>query len=51
MLFRSTITQLRMLVEHCVTVEYGGYTPSDFPESELDQRQLDILLAELEQPS
>ncbi len=49
---RATITalaehfqaKLSALIEHCVSAEAGGYTPSDFPLSGLDQRQLDRLI-------
>ncbi|MBV9773008.1 MAG: amino acid adenylation domain-containing protein, partial [Gemmatimonadetes bacterium] len=35
---------LREIVAHCVSPEAGGYTPSDFPLSGLDQEGLDALL-------
>ncbi len=49
---RSTVTalaehfqaKLLALIEHCVSAEAGGYTPSDFPLSGLEQRQLDRLI-------
>ncbi|HVG07844.1 MAG TPA: amino acid adenylation domain-containing protein [Thermoanaerobaculia bacterium] len=34
---------LRELVRHCVSVGFGGFTPSDFPLARLDQRMLDDL--------
>jgi natural product biosynthesis luciferase-like monooxygenase protein/amino acid adenylation domain-containing protein/non-ribosomal peptide synthase protein (TIGR01720 family)/FkbM family methyltransferase len=34
---------LRELVRHCLQVEFGGYTPSDFPLVRLDQQALDGL--------
>ena len=34
---------LRRLIEHCLSPQAGGYTPSDFPLARLDQRQLDRL--------
>jgi len=37
-------TTLLALVDHCVTAETGGFTPSDFPEAELSQEELDRLL-------
>ncbi|MET9919966.1 amino acid adenylation domain-containing protein [Streptomyces sp. NPDC006435] len=43
----ATTDRLRALVEHCVAVTSEGATPSDFPESGLDQQQLDILLGDL----
>ena len=38
---------LGTLVRHCLSPEAGGFTPSDFPVSGLDQADLDQLLAEL----
>jgi amino acid adenylation domain-containing protein/non-ribosomal peptide synthase protein (TIGR01720 family) len=43
----DTIERLRTLISHCVQAGDGGYTPSDFPESGLDQGQLDTLLSAL----
>jgi non-ribosomal peptide synthase protein (TIGR01720 family) len=39
---------LRELIDHCLSLEQPGYTPSDFPEMELDQEDLDNILAEIE---
>ncbi|MEZ4729299.1 MAG: amino acid adenylation domain-containing protein [Caldilineaceae bacterium] len=39
---------LRSLIEHCLTGDAGGYTPSDFPELGVDQAALDSLLAEVQ---
>ena len=47
-LAEDTVAQLRALVEHCVARTRTVSTPSDFPESGLDQRQLDNLLADVE---
>ena len=38
---------LGTLVQHCLSPQAGGFTPSDFPASGLDQADLDQLLAEL----
>ena len=38
---------LRAILAYCRTPDAGGYTPSDFPRSELDQDELDDLLAQL----
>jgi non-ribosomal peptide synthase protein (TIGR01720 family) len=38
---------LRALIEHCQSPDAGGFTPSDFPEAELSQSQLDGLLARI----
>ena len=41
---RDFVSALRELIEHCRSPETGGYTPSDFPLSGLDQRGLDALV-------
>jgi non-ribosomal peptide synthase protein (TIGR01720 family) len=38
---------LRRLITHCLSDEGGGFTPSDFPDAELSQEDLDDLMAEL----
>ncbi|MDQ3194316.1 MAG: condensation domain-containing protein [Bacteroidota bacterium] len=38
---------LKNIIEHCAASENGGYTPSDFSASGLDQHELDNLLANL----
>lgn len=38
---------LRALIEHCQSPDAGGFTPSDFPDAELSQSQLDGLLARI----
>ena len=40
---------LRSLITHCQSPEAGGYTPSDFPEADLSQKELDDLIAELDE--
>lgn len=53
---RETVQQLAQdfqsrivnLVEHCQNPDAGGMTPADFPESGLNQDELDELLGELE---
>jgi amino acid adenylation domain-containing protein/non-ribosomal peptide synthase protein (TIGR01720 family) len=48
----AELTQvLRALIEHCLSPEAGGFTPSDFPAANLDQAQLDALLSRLGKPS
>lgn len=37
---------LRELIAHCTRPGAGGYTPSDFPEADLDQQGLDDIVAE-----
>ncbi|MFL6202519.1 MAG: amino acid adenylation domain-containing protein, partial [Thermoanaerobaculia bacterium] len=39
----SFIAELEALVEHCLSPEAGGYSPSDFPLAGLDQAALDRL--------
>jgi len=36
---------LRSLIAHCQSPVAGGYTPSDFPLADIDQRQLDKIMA------
>ncbi|NCQ97964.1 MAG: amino acid adenylation domain-containing protein [Microcystis aeruginosa L211-101] len=38
---------LESLINHCLSAE-GGYTPSDFPDADLNQAELDELLSELD---
>ncbi len=42
-LARSFIKNLQSIIEHCMLPESGGITPSDFPLSGLDIKQLDHL--------
>jgi len=44
-LAESFIADLGALVEHCLSPEAGGYTPSDFPLARLDQDTLDRIVA------
>ncbi len=37
----------REIIEHCRGEEAGGFTPSDFPDADLTQKELDELLDEL----
>jgi non-ribosomal peptide synthase protein (TIGR01720 family) len=46
-LARSYLETLRSLLAHCLAPAAGGFTPSDFPEAQVDQAQLDQLLAKL----
>ncbi len=41
------ISELRSIISHCQTLRFGGYTPSDFPESGLDQADLDKFIDSL----
>ncbi|MGZ9233946.1 MAG: condensation domain-containing protein, partial [Anaerolineales bacterium] len=38
---------LKSLITHCKSPEAGRYTPSDFPEADLSQQELDDLLSEI----
>jgi non-ribosomal peptide synthase protein (TIGR01720 family) len=40
---------LRTLILHCRSPKAGGYTPSDFPQMRLNQRELDELLTALDE--
>lgn len=42
--FMDTLVEI---IEHCKAVGVGRYTPSDFPEANLNQQELDALLAEI----
>jgi amino acid adenylation domain-containing protein/non-ribosomal peptide synthase protein (TIGR01720 family) len=42
-LAQSYSSALRALIAHCLSVEAGGYTPSDFPLAKLGQAKLDWL--------
>jgi amino acid adenylation domain-containing protein/non-ribosomal peptide synthase protein (TIGR01720 family) len=46
-LSQQFMVALRTLIDHCLSPEAGGYTPSDFPQMQLDQAELDELLADL----
>lgn len=43
------LAELERLIRHCQSSSAGGFTPSDFPEAELTQPELDDLLASLPQ--
>ncbi|BAZ51969.1 amino acid adenylation domain-containing protein [Nostoc sp. NIES-4103] len=42
------IEALQTLIDHCKSPNAGGYTPSDFPEAELSQAELDEILSEFQ---
>jgi non-ribosomal peptide synthase protein (TIGR01720 family) len=48
-LAESYLQALRGLIHHCLNTTTDGYTPSDFPDAELSQEELDRLMAELNQ--
>jgi amino acid adenylation domain-containing protein/non-ribosomal peptide synthase protein (TIGR01720 family) len=37
------VTTLEALIDHCLSAEAGGFTPSDFPLADLDEQKLDQL--------
>ncbi|HEX5715638.1 MAG TPA: condensation domain-containing protein, partial [Thermoanaerobaculia bacterium] len=41
------VAAIRELIDHCLSSEAGGFTPSDFPEASLSQDQLDQLVSRL----
>jgi non-ribosomal peptide synthase protein (TIGR01720 family) len=43
------IQALQLLIHHCQSVEAVGYTPSDFPEANLTQAELDRFIAKVSQ--
>ncbi|MBV9787872.1 MAG: amino acid adenylation domain-containing protein [Chloroflexi bacterium] len=46
-LAQDYIATLQMLIAHCLAPDAGGFTPSDFPEMDFDQDELDDLFEEL----
>ena len=43
-LAETYLQKIRALIDHCLSPEAGGYTPSDFPLAKLDQTTLDQLV-------
>ena len=43
------VEALRGLITHCQSPEAGGYTPSDFPQAQVSQSELDSLIATINQ--
>ena len=41
------VEALRSLIAHCQSPEAGGYTPSDFPQANLNQKDLEQFLAKI----
>ncbi len=46
-LAESLFRELKTLAYHCVSIGAGSYTPSDFPDADLSQDELDELLSSL----
>ncbi|BAY99585.1 amino acid adenylation domain protein [Tolypothrix tenuis PCC 7101] len=47
-LAQGYIEALRSLIVHCQSPNAGGFTPSDFPQMQFSQQELDELMAEIE---
>ena len=47
-LAQGFLTALRSLIAHCQSPEAGGYTPSDFPLTQMSQDALDTAFASIE---
>jgi amino acid adenylation domain-containing protein/non-ribosomal peptide synthase protein (TIGR01720 family) len=46
-LAQGFVEALRALIAHCQSPAAGGYTPSDFPDAELSQEDVDALMMEI----
>ena len=46
-LAQQFMVALHTLIDHCLSPEAGGYTPSDFPQMRLSPAELDELMADL----
>jgi amino acid adenylation domain-containing protein/non-ribosomal peptide synthase protein (TIGR01720 family) len=46
-LAQRAIASLQNIITHCQSSEAGGYTPSDFPQANLNQKDLDHFLAKI----
>jgi non-ribosomal peptide synthase protein (TIGR01720 family) len=47
-LAQSFIVALQALITHCQSCEVGGYTPSDFPLTDMSQEELDTAFSSIE---
>jgi amino acid adenylation domain-containing protein/non-ribosomal peptide synthase protein (TIGR01720 family) len=50
-LAQSFVQALREIIIHCQSADAGGYTPSDFSKAKVSQKDLDFLLAKINQGS
>ncbi|MCU0488383.1 MAG: hypothetical protein MUE67_05480 [Anaerolineales bacterium] len=41
------MAEIRGLIQHCISGQSFGYTPSDFPDAELSQEEIEELMEEL----
>ena len=47
-LAQNYLQAIRSIIKHCQVSDHGGYTPSDFPLAQLNQLEIDELLAKQE---
>jgi amino acid adenylation domain-containing protein/non-ribosomal peptide synthase protein (TIGR01720 family) len=47
LLAKGFMDALENLIDHCQSLKAGGFTPSDFPEADLSQEELDDLMSEI----
>lgn len=47
-LAQNYLAALLNLIDHCLSPEAGGFTPSDFPVANLNQQELDDILSEID---
>jgi non-ribosomal peptide synthase protein (TIGR01720 family) len=45
---RGLFARLEEIIRHCTSPDAGGFTPSDFPEADMTQDELDALLSTLD---
>ncbi|MDZ8030988.1 non-ribosomal peptide synthetase [Nostoc sp. DedSLP04] len=50
-LAQGFVEALQILMTHCHSREVGGYTPSDFPEADFNQQDLDLFLEKINRGS
>ncbi|MEO0828569.1 MAG: condensation domain-containing protein [Cyanobacteria bacterium J06639_16] len=43
------LTTLKAIIAHCTTTDSGGFTPSDFPDTDFSQSELDAFIGQLTQ--
>ncbi len=48
-LAQAFLEELNRLIDHCLSPEAGGYSPSDFPDVNLSDEEIDNLLSEIEE--
>jgi hypothetical protein len=44
---KQFVTNIKAVISHCLCSENAGYTPSDFPQANISQDDLDTLLSNL----